>query len=267
MGKFYRVIAFSFAMAIMAVGSARAQLVPLEFEMPQVVALGIGTVPDYEGSDDYQFAVAPQFRYTIAKQERYIQLVGNELSANLLNHPNWRLGPKVAYRFGRDHNIDDRQVKRMKQIDGAFEGGAFVDYLIQVSQNPRHRMIVGADILAGENGVKGGVSGRYFVPVSKPVDLFLTGRLNFANREYLGTYFDVDSTDSLRSGLSTYRADGGVKDFALMGGAVFYLSRNWATTAGLRYARLFNEAADSPIVDKRGSANQFIGGAAVAYMW
>jgi MltA-interacting protein MipA len=70
--------------------------------------------------------------------------------------------------------------------------------------------------------------------------------------------------DSFRSGLKKYSADGGVKDFALMGGAIWYFSRSWAITAGLRYARLFHEAADSPVVDKRRSANQWIGGIGVA---
>jgi len=265
--KFPGFLFASIVALVVAASPARAQLVPLEFEMPQVVGVGLGFVPDYEGSDDYQFAAAPQFRYTFAKQERYIQLLANELSVNVLNHPNWRFGPKAAYHFGRDHNIEDSKVKRMKQIDGAIEGGAFVDYVFHMSQNPRHRALVGADILAGENGIKGGISGRYFVPIAKPVDLFVATRLNFVNSEYMDTYFGVDSKSSIRSGLKRYSADGGPKDIVFMGGAIWYLSRSWATTAGLRYARLFNEAADSPVVDKRGSANQLIGGVGVAYMW
>ena len=83
----------------------------------------------------------------------------------------------------------------------------------------------------------------------------------------MDTYFGVDNKDSNRSGLKKYSADGGPKDIVLMGGVVWYLSGSWATTAGLRYARLFNEAADSPVVDMRGSANQLIGGIGVAYMW
>ena len=251
--------------------AAGAGLVPLELEVPQVAGVGVGFLPDYEGSDDYNIGIAPFFRYTFQKQERYIQLLANELSANLLNHPNLRLGPVLSYHFGRDHNIDDRQVKRMKQIDGTLEGGIFADYLFRLSQNPRHRFIVGGQVqydLGGEShGWKASGSARYWHPIATPVDLFLATQLNFATKDYMDTYFAVDSEDSTRSGLPKYTAGGGAKDFVLSGGVTRYLSRSWVTTAGLRYSRLLNHAGDSPIVDQRGSENQFFSGVGVAYMW
>jgi MipA family protein len=252
----------------MAAGEA---LVPLELEVPRVAGVGVGFLPDYEGSDDYTFGIAPVFRYTFQKQERYIQLLANELSANLLNHPNFRLGPVLTYHFGRNNQIDDRQVKRMKEIDGTVEGGIFADYVFRLSQNPRHRFLVGGQAqydLGGEShGWKFTGSARYFHPISTPVDLFVTTQLNFATKDYMDTYFAVDSTDSTRSGLPKYTAGGGAKDVALAGGLLFYLSRSWVTTAGLRYSRLFSHAADSPIVDDRGSENQLFAGVGIAYMW
>jgi MipA family protein len=38
------------------------------------------------------------------------------------------------------------------------------------------------------------------------------------------------------------------------------LSENWHVGAGILYSRLLSEAADSPIVVDRGSANQIVGG-------
>src|SRR5918995_2767889 len=252
----------------MAAGEA---LVPLELEVPRVAGAAVGFLPDYEGSDDYTFGIAPAFRYTFQKQERYIQLLANELSANVLNHSNFRLGPVFTYHFGRNNQIDDRQVKRMQEIDGTIEGGIFADYVFRLSQNPRHRFIVGGQVqydLGGEsNGWRFTGSARYFHPISTPVDLFVTTQLNFATRDYMDTYFGVDSTDSARSGLPRYSSAGGAKDFALSGGVMYYLSRSWVTTAALRYARLFDHAADSPIVDDRGSENQLFGGVGIAYMW
>jgi outer membrane scaffolding protein for murein synthesis (MipA/OmpV family) len=35
----------------------------------------------------------------------------------------------------------------------------------------------------------------------------------------------------------------------------------------VHYSRLFGYAADSPIVDQRGSENQFIAGVGIGYMW
>ena len=195
-------------------------MVPLELDVPQVAGAALGFLPDYEGSDDYKLGIAPFVRYTFEKQERYVQLLANELSANVLNHPNLRLGPVFTYHFGRDHNIEDRQVSRMKQIDGTVEGGMFADYLFRLSQNPRHRLIVGGQAqydLGGEsNGWKFSGSARYWHPIAEPVDLFFATQLNFATKDYMGTYFGVDSTDSLRSGLTSSAPAGGQrKDFAL----------------------------------------------------
>lgn len=269
-----RVALFVVGVMFLSVNSAIAAgagLVPLDLEVPQVAGVGVGFLPDYEGSNDYQFAIAPFLRYTFEKQERYVQLLANELSANVLNHPNFRLGPILTYHFGRDHNIDDRRVKRMTQIDGTVEGGIFADYLFRLSQNPRHRFIVGGQVqydLGGEShGWKFGGSARYWHPIATPVDLFVATQLNFATKDYMETYFGVDSRDSVRSGLKKYTAGGGAKDFALSTGLAWYLSRSWVTTVGLRYSRLFDHAGDSPVVDQRGSENQFFTGLGVAYMW
>ncbi|HEX6435959.1 MAG TPA: MipA/OmpV family protein [Candidatus Binatia bacterium] len=265
------VLALMFAGSVKSSMAAGEALIPVEIEAPRVAGAAVGFLPDYEGSDDYTFGIAPAFRYTFQKQERYIQLLANELSFNVLNHPNFRLGPVFTYHFGRNNQIDDRQVKRMKEIDGTIEGGIFADYVFRLSQNPRHRFIVGGlgqyDLGGESHGWKFTGSARYFHPVSTPIDLFVTTQLNFATKDYMDTYFAVDSEDSTRSGLPHYTAGGGAKDWALSGGLLFYLSRSWVTTAAVRYARLFSHAADSPIVDDRGSENQFFGGVGVAYMW
>jgi outer membrane protein len=259
-----------FVVSVNSALAASGGLIP-ELEVPQVAGAAVGVLPDYEGSDDYTFGIAPFFRYTFQKQERYIQLFANELSANLLNNPNLRLGPVLTYQFGRNNQIDDRQVKRMTEIDGTVMGGVFADYVFRLSQNPRHRFIVGGQAqydLGGENnGWKFSGAARYWHPVATAVDLFLGTQLNFATKDYMDTYFAVDSADSTRSGLPKYTAGGGAKDFALAGGATFYLSRSWVTTAGLKYSRLLDHAGDSPIVDDRGSENQLFGGVGIAYMW
>jgi len=53
-----------------------------------------------------------------------------------------------------------------------------------------------------------------------------------------------------------------------VGAALFQsLSSNWHAGAGGLYARMIGDAGDSPVVSIRGSRNQFIYGAGVAYTW
>src|SRR5512134_1896725 len=75
--------------------------------VPNVIGVGVGMVPDYLGSDDYTVAAAPFFRWTLPGTERYLQLNVTELSFNVLNHPNFVLGPVVNYRPGRKDVDDD----------------------------------------------------------------------------------------------------------------------------------------------------------------
>ena len=56
-----------------------------------MIGIGAGAVPDYEGSDDAKGAPLPIFR--AQKGHQYGQLFGLKLSSNLVNHPNFRLGP------------------------------------------------------------------------------------------------------------------------------------------------------------------------------
>ena len=240
-----------------------------EPDVPGIAGIAVGVMPDYEGSNDYTIGVAPYFRYTFTGQERYVQLFANELSANLLNHPNFQFGPMVAYRFGRA-SVDDEVVKLMQDIDDTVEIGAFASYIYR-SQNPRQRFIAIVDVLGDvggvSDGVRGGVGARYWHPVASAMDVMIGARFNLASTNYMNTYFGVSAADSGQSGLPLFEASGGAKDVALQAAAVVYLSPSWLLGVGVRYARLLGDAADSPIVDGRGSADQLMAGMGIGYVW
>jgi MipA family protein len=264
------VLAIALVGALAAPSFAQFGVVPVELEVPFFGGVAVGALPDYEGSNDYTFGVAPFLRYTFSGTERYIQLLANELTVNVVDHRNFRFGPLAMYKFGRDDNVDDDRVKRMQEIDDTVMLGGFFDYVHRF-QNPRQRWITGVDFKAdvgGENdGWLLGVSTRFWQPVSKEVDLMFGARLNVVDNDYNNTYFGVNRANVGQSGLPFFEADGGAKDVALTAAAIFYLSPNWLLTGGVRYSRLVGDAADSPIVDQRGSENQFIAGIGIGYMW
>jgi outer membrane protein len=49
--------------------------------------------------------------------------------------------------------------------------------------------------------------------------------------------------------------------------AIFSFSEKWHVAGGVIYSRLLGDAADSPIVDNRGSEDQFFAGIGIAYAW
>ena len=76
----------------------------------------------------------------------------------------------------------------------------------------------------------------------------------------MSSYFGVSGEDAAQSGLDQFDADEGLKDVAVSVSYTYAFGERWSVTGIGRYARLLNDAEDSPIVDDRGDANQFVAG-------
>lgn len=264
-------VLFAVACALLIGQAAHAQDSPFAIEnVPNIVGVGAGILPDYEGSNNYTIGAAPFFRLTYPKSNFFATLIATELYVNVMDHPWLRFGPVVNYRFGRN-NVDDKVVKHMEDIDGAFEAGAFAGVEFIDSQNPRQRFIATVEILSDISNVYKGynmsASARYWYPVHKMVDVTLGVGAAYADDNYMKTYFGVNQKDSDRTGLPVFEADSGIKDVRVVPGVVVHLSPDWHVGAGFRYAKLLNDAKDSPVVKDRGSSDQWIAGLAVGYSW
>ena len=241
--------------------------------VPTVIGLGVAAVPDYRGSEDYTMGVAPLFRYTFKGTFRYVSLVANELSVNLLNNKAFRLGPVFNYSFGRSDDVEDEKVQDMEEIDGTVEAGVFFDYAWIDPQNPRNRFLIGitalTDVGSESDGTRGRFNVRYWHQVAKAADIFLVGGLWYVDDDWNDTYFGVNDDNVGTSGLPFYEADSGLNEYFLGVGGLIYLSKNWALAGGVRYSRLTGDAEDSPVVDGedgRGDPNQWVAGLGVAYL-
>ena len=266
----YASFAVSIALAISA--PAAAQSSDFAFEVPGVsnfVGGAVGYVPDYLGSDDYMIGAAPMALISLGDTDRYVRLLVTNVNVNILDNANWSFGPAVNWRFGRS-DVDDDAVDDMRDIDGAIEVGAFGGWT-WVGEDPRNRFALGTEFLYDVGGEHDGytLSGsvRYFQPVSRPLTLSIGAALTYGNGDYMGTYFGVDAADAASSGLSEFDADGGLRDLRIPVMAIFSFSPKFHLGAGVIYSRLLGDAADSPIVDNRGSRDQFFAGVGFAYAW
>ena len=116
------------ALSVVGAGALAEDLpIPLELPQPNFVGVGIGSYPDYLGSDHQAQGVAPILRFSLGGN-RFARLFANELRINLLDHPNWQLGPVGLWRFGRD-DVDNPVVDRMDDIDDALSLGLFTSYV------------------------------------------------------------------------------------------------------------------------------------------
>jgi outer membrane protein len=246
----------------------------LAIEVPDInnfVGGGIGIVPDYVGSDDFTVGIAPMARFQIGGGERYAKLTISELTVNVLDNKTWSLGPLLNYRMGRDDDVDDSVVKRMREIDDSLEVGVFGGWTWISDQDPRNRfgatLAAKQDVSDGHDGYLFDASVRYFHPISRSFVLSLGGSTTYGSSDYMDTYFGVDARDASVTGLSRFSASDGFRDvrFSLMG--IQSLSMNWHLAGGIVYSKLLGDASDSPVVDDRGDANQFFIGFGAVYAW
>jgi outer membrane protein len=224
------------------------------------VGLGLGAAPDYEGSNDYR-AVPWLMARVNWESGRYLYFEGATLKANLVASPTWRLGPVVRYIPARD-NVDDKQVDKLKDVDAAVMAGGFAGFdidrysaFIQVVQ----------DVSGSNDGLVATLGVGYTMPIDVRTVVAVAGTIDYANGEYMSTYFGINSADSARSGLKTYNADAGIKDVGVGVLLQYYPWDHVGFRVAAKYTRLVGDAADSPVVDDRGDENQLLGGLMVTY--
>jgi len=259
---------------ICAMGSSTlAQTTGSAIEVPGVrnfAAAAVGMVPDYLGSDDYTIGIAPAGVIRFGDTDRYVRLLVTDINVNLIDSPNWSFGPALNYRLGRS-DVDDNAVDQMRNIDGTLEVGAFGGWTWIGSDDPRHRFSLGTEVLYDVGGEHDGylISGsvKYFQPVARPLTLSIGAALTYGSGDYMDTYFGVNAGNVGSSGLSAFNADAGLRDVRVPLMAIFSFNEHWHASGGVVYSRLLGDAADSPVVDQRGSKDQLFAGVGLAYAW
>lgn len=221
---------------------------------------GIGIVPDYEGSSDYQAVPIPYAKVNW-DNGMSLELTGLKLKAALLRYDAFSLGPMANYRIGRD-DVDNDKVDRLKDVDDSLELGAFVGFEMD-RWNAAVEIL--QDIADGHEGLLMTLRGGYAWPVNDTMMLSIGASTTYADDDYMDSFFGIDNADSARSGLKTFDAEGGFKDIGFNLGMGYRMTDTWRLQAIASLSRLLGDAADSPVVDDEGSKNQLFAGVVFIY--
>ncbi|MCF4166432.1 MipA/OmpV family protein [Zavarzinia compransoris] len=234
-----------------------------------LVALGAGFAPDYEGAGDSGIVPAV-YAHVGLGEGRFVELIGTALRANFIGASRWQVGPVVNYRPGRQ-DADDATVRAVHEVDDAWEAGLALGWQIHDPENARNRLRVGLDLLQdvsdGHGGFVADLSVIYRQEVAGRLDLGVLAGVSFASGDYMAETFGVTAADATASGLSAFQPDGGFRDIRIAPLAVLHLSENWRLGAVAGWRRLIGDAADSPVVKDRGDENQFYASMTMAYAW
>lgn len=220
--------------------------------------------PDYEGSDDHKVRALP---YVDASYKDTVFFRGTTLGANLVsvNGPRpgdgLKIGPLIRYGFGREEG-DNEVLRGLGDIDDAIELGGFARY----SAGPwLADLQVAKDVAGGHEGVLVDAGIGWRATLSPRWRTTLRAHATWADETHMQNVFGISAAQSARSGLRRHEAGGGFKDVGLSASLAFAVTENWLLIGRAGYSRLLGDAADSPIVADKGSADQLSGMLTIGY--
>jgi outer membrane protein len=245
-------------LALVALSPDRAAAQPQDGDDWQViVGAGVLVMPDYEGSDDLRVMPFPilalDYKNIVSIRGPQVQL--SIADVKIAGDVRLRFGPSARYRQGRDED-DNSDLLGLGDVDGSVEVGGFA----RVDANRWWLQLSGGkDVIDGHDGVVAEIEAGVRFDQSDALSAQVRGTASWADSKYMRSNFGIDAAQAAASGLSRFSPDAGPKDVGAAIGLNYRLGSRWSIGGDAGYRRLLGDAADSPIVSKRGSANQLQG--------
>jgi MipA family protein len=136
--------------------------------------------------------------------------------------------------------------------------------------DPRQDLVLEVEArqdVANDNGFLATIRGAYRGRLTESLGGVAFVGSTRADDDYMNSYFSIDAANAAASGLDQFNADEGFKDVSFGGAVSYRFLESWSVAVLGTYARLLNDAKDSPIVDDVGDENQFFGGALINYQF
>jgi outer membrane protein len=218
-------------------------------------------VPSFLGSDRYIFAPFPVIDIRRAGTPARFHSPRDGASLGIIESGSFRLGPTVKIELPRRESDDD-DLKGLGNVDWTVEAGLFAEFWPLQWLRTRAEVRQG---FGGHHGIVADLMADAVVPVTPKLTLSAGPRLTLATADANDPYFSVDATQAAKSGLPVYEAGGGVQSYGFGAQARYQFTPKWESHLFLEYAHLSDDAANSPLVQQRGSAEQMQIGIGASY--
>jgi outer membrane protein len=230
------------------------------------LSAGAALAPEYDGADEVR--VLPLLFFRAERGGYVVESDRIGIRADLLPSRAFVLGPILRYEPGRD-DVDDRVVDRLPDVDDGVVAGVQAAYVLTPFGASRDALRLGVDLVrevaGGDGGTRVTPSVSWSVPATEDLRLTLGASATWASEEHMDARFGIDARGAAASGLRRFDADAGIKDVGLTLVGNYAVTDAVGLTGIFGYSRLLGDAADSPVVSDRGSADQLFMGAAVGY--
>lgn len=241
------------------------------------VGVGAVNVPSYRGSDDSVVSPVPLVRGHFKGVDINPRVAGVALDFipdDKDSGIGFSLGPVATVSFNRNRRIKDPVVRAAGKLDPAIEVGATAGVTKYRLLNAYDSLTLSTDVKWDVNGAHKGMTWSpaisYATPLSPALVTVVAVSARHVDDDFARYYYSVNPAQSTASGLPLYNAKGGwdsVNTSLLM---AYDLSGD-VRDGGLsvfgvaNYSRMLNDGKDTPFTSLRGSADQWVFGAGVAY--
>jgi outer membrane protein len=147
-------------------------------------------------------------------------------------------------------------------VNAAFELGGFIEYFPVDWFRVRNETRAG---LGGHGGVVSDFSADFIVPVTRALTISAGPRFTLESAAATSPYFSINQVQAMATGLSVFDARGGAHSAGVGGQVKYRINPQWEVHSYVEYDRLLGDAAKSPLVTVRGSANQTTVGIGASY--
>ena len=218
------------------------------------------STPDFEGAKGSRFSPVPIFSIRRAGSVDQFRSPRDNASIALIDFGDFRAG--AAGKFVSSRKADNYSgLNGLGDVNAAFELGGFIEFsprLVSPAQRDapglwrpswRRFRFFGGLYRAGDPGA----------------DDFRRPALHLGEHESAAPYFGIDAVQAMASGLPQFDAKGGAHSAGAGVQVKYRINPQWEVHSYVEYDRLLGDAANSPLVTLRGSANQTTVGVGASY--
>jgi outer membrane protein len=217
--------------------------------------------PDFEGSNRSMLSPVPIFSIRRAGSAEQFHSPRDSASIALVDFGELRAGPAAKFIPARTASSFS-ELNGLGNVNAAVELGGFVEYFPVDWFRTRIETRQG---LGGHTGVVADVSADFIVPLLQRFTISGGPRFTWESTNATSPYFGINAVQAIASGLPVFNAKGGPHSVGAGAQMSYRFNPQWEVHSYVEYARLLGDAANSPLVTVRGSANQTTFGIGASY--
>tara|TARA_Y100001936_G_scaffold138084_2_gene134860 strand:- start:6416 stop:7237 length:822 start_codon:yes stop_codon:yes gene_type:complete len=219
---------------------------------------GFINYPTYKGSSSRRFMWIPFAGFRYEDKTRTIlnsfEITGPFAKLSLLDNDYISVGALGNYNFGRQ-NGDDNSLTLLEEIDPHFETGFEFEYKLPMNFSLGMGMMTGVEDFGDQ------IDSDFSLNYTKPIwitlnQLFLNKTsisYRYGNSDFMDEWFGTPNNQKY----SLYKPDAGFYAWGIGNTVTSPVTDKISMLLNLKYDRLIGESADSPLVEKQGSPNQY----------